>query len=209
MIRRLATLALLAGAICSGTVECAEQKTQEKAEPSCQLTRDDHSVYSALVADLGKPEDPEEAWQGKEMLVVNRTAKPTDLSDHWIHWGYRSNSKEAPAVDTLADFKAKAVSSCTVEARFGNPHSYRMIASAELDQTFAPNAGGWDNFYKKYPDAAGYWEFSRPGYNSLHNEAVLYVGHSCGGLCGTGHLYFLTKQNDQWRVKNRLMLWIS
>jgi hypothetical protein len=71
---------------------------------------------------------------------------------------------------------------------------------------------GWEGFYKKYPKSAGFWQFSRPGYNFTRDEALLYVGHSCGGLCGTGHLDLLSQQNEQngqWTVKNRMMLWIS
>jgi hypothetical protein len=66
-----------------------------------------------------------------------------------------------------------------------------------------------DEFNKKYPRAAGYWEFSRPGYNTTHNEAIVYLANHCGGLCGTGNLVFLRKENGQWKVVRGRMLWIS
>jgi hypothetical protein len=69
-----------------------------------------------------------------------------------------------------------------------------MISTEYLNKIFTKHGGSWDAFYKTYPKAAGFWNISRPGYNSTHDEAMLYVGHQCGGLCGTGHLYFLKKK---------------
>jgi hypothetical protein len=186
-----------------------QPQLNQKPEPRCELTQDDYSVYSALINALGKPEDPEEAWQNKEILITTVTATPTYVKSLWGSWGFRSSSKAAPASDTVADFEVKARSSCPMEPRFTGPQPYAMITPEELDKTFKKKARGWEEFYKKHPRAAGYWEFSRPGYNAARDEAVLYVGHSCGDLCGTGHFYFLSKQNDQWTVRNRLIIWIS
>jgi hypothetical protein len=69
-----------------------------------------------------------------------------------------------------------------------------MISTEYLNKIFTKHGGSWDAFYKTYPKAAGFWNISRPGYNSTHDEAMLYVGHQCGSLCGTGHLYFLKKK---------------
>lgn len=104
----------------------------------------------------------------------------------------------------------RAHSACAVKPEFGDPNSYKIIARDEVDNFFKKGVGrGWQEFYKKYPKSAGFWQFSRPGYSSTRDEALLYVGHSCGGLCGTGHLYLLSKQSGKWTVKNRVMLWIS
>jgi hypothetical protein len=83
-----------------------------------------------------------------------------------------------------------------------------MVTQKEIDDIFPSHPDGWDEFYRKYPKAGGLWSVSRPGYNSKHDEAELYVSHSCGLLCGTGHLYLLAKENGLWKVKNRVMLWI-
>jgi hypothetical protein len=81
--------------------------------------------------------------------------------------------------------------------------------SASLRNRCSPSPEYPQQFYKQYPEADLYWIFSRPGYNSSRTEALLDVTHWCGELCGTGHLYFLAKQNGKWKVQNRLMLWIS
>jgi hypothetical protein len=202
----IATL-LLAALVCHLSPQSTAQKTPQKAESHCELTPDDYAVYTALITGLGRPEDPEEARQGKKNVIVGLTAAPGDTKSHWGSWGFRSNSKAAPGHDTVIDFERKARSLCVVKSQFGDAESCKIITQEELDKVF--KGGHWEDFYKKYPQAGGVWTFSRPGYNSERNEAVLYVGHACGSLCGTGHLYFLVKRNDQWTVQNRLMLWIS
>src|SRR5258708_125572 len=187
--------------------QSASQTMPGKAKPSCQLTPEDYAVYTALIAGLGGPEDPEEAWKGNQVLIEDVTSAPRDTKSHWGAWGFRSKSKAAPSHDTVVDFERKARSSCVLQPQFGNATSYKLITRGELDKVF--KGGRWQDFYKKYPEAGGVWSFSRPGYNSARNEAVLSVGHGCGELCGTGHLYFLVKQNGEWKVQNRLMLWIS
>jgi hypothetical protein len=183
--------------------------TPKTPEVKCELSDLDYAVYGGLIQGLGHPEDPEEAWQGKEILLLDNTGGPMDVESRWNGWGFRSKSQAAPSKETIADFKAKSNSVCAVEPKFGDPKSYRIITREEIDKTFTKDGGGWERFYIKYPQSAGFWSFSRPGYNSSRDEAVLFVGHSCGDLCGTGHLYFLTKENGKWGVKNRLLLWIS
>jgi hypothetical protein len=174
----------------------------------CVLSDEDYKVFSAVVDGLGRPEDPEEAWKSKEILVSDLTAQPDPTESKWGPWGFRSNSNAAPAKETEGAFKLRAHDICKIEAKLQPANPYKLAEHDKVNKIF--KKGGWKEFYKQYPNAAGYWDFSHPGYNKAGTEAVLYVGHYCGGLCGTGHLFFLTKDDDgQWRVKNRLMLWIS
>ena len=157
---------------------------------------------------LDGPEDPEEAWKGKEFLIADMTATPFKKDTQPL-WGFRSKSKVAPSEETFSDYAAKAGSRCPIKPEFGDPNSYKIIASDDVKSLFEKGGGWWPEFYRRYPKSAGYWQFSRPGYNTARDEAVLYVSHSCGGLCGTGHLYLLSKQDGKWTVKNRVMLWIA
>lgn len=180
------------------------------ASTPCELNSEDYAVFGGLLAGIGGPEDPEEAWRGREFLIEDSTAMVEDAPWARAGSGFRSESKEAPAKETFADLKAKIHDRCPVVSGFGEPNQYKMVSSKEIEEFFTRGPGrGWEGFYKKYPNAAGFWQFSRPGYNMTHDEAVLYVSHSCGRLCGTGHLYLLRKENGQWVVKNRVMLWIS
>jgi hypothetical protein len=203
---RFATLLLIVFVHCLGAQNTSQQ-SPGKAKSPCQLTQGDYAVYAALAEALSLPEHPENASQRKENLIADTTAAPRDIRSHFGTWGYRSKSKAAPGKDTVAAFERKAQSSCLLHPEFGDRKSYKVITQGDVDKAFKD--GGWQGFYKEHPEAGGYWIFSRPGYNSERNKAVLSVSHWCGELCGTGYLYFLTKQNDQWKVQNRLMLWIS
>ena len=200
-------MVLLSALVLYGSNPHVPQKNPSRPASRCELSDDDYAVYAALINGLGKPEDPEEAWQGKQLLISDVTSGPRDTHSHFGTWGYRSNSKAAPRHGTVVDFEKKARNSCNLKSQFADGRPYKIIAREELDKIF--KEGSWEDFYKKYPEAGGVWAFSRPGYNSQRNEAVLYVSHACGMLCGTGHLFYLVRQNNQWKVQNRLMLWIS
>jgi hypothetical protein len=187
----------------------AQQNKNQQPIKKCELSEVDYAVYSALLGGLGGPEHPEESWKGKEILINSITSAPSDTKFGWGGWGFRSASKAAPSNETMTDFENKKGDLCTLESKFGDSTTYRIVSGEEIEEYFKKTGDGWKGFYQKYPNSAGYWGFSHPGYNVAGNEAVLYVSHSCGWLCGTGHLYFLVKQDDKWVVKNRLMLWIS
>jgi len=197
--------ALLIATFCS----VALAKDAESATNHCELTQEDYAVFAGLIKGLGRPEDPEEAWQGKEMLILDTTSTQQPEKEDKGLRSY-SNSEPSRSVEAFREYLKKGHDSCVVKAQFGDSQSYKIIAWKEIQDLFAKSDGkGWEEFYKKYPNSAGYWAFSRPGINPAHDTAWLYVFHACGGLCGTGHLYLLSKEDGQWTVKCRLMLWIS
>jgi hypothetical protein len=55
-----------------------QENTSPKSEQNCQLTETDYAVYAGLLSDLGGPEDPEESWSGKEIVLVDTTAGGTE-----------------------------------------------------------------------------------------------------------------------------------
>lgn len=67
----------------------------------------------------------------------------------------------------------------------------------------------WAGFHKKYPTATGLVFFSKVGFNDRHDQAFVYVGRTCGGLCGSGEYVLLSKVNGRWVVSNEQGLWVS
>src|ERR1700733_741776 len=53
-----------------------DSTTSESTRHSCELTQEDYAVFAALLNGLHGPEDPEEAGEGKEILIVDVTATP-------------------------------------------------------------------------------------------------------------------------------------
>jgi hypothetical protein len=210
MLMRTGLLATLIAITTFPVLPVAKTAAKEKTSPTnCTLSAEDYEVFSAVLSALGQPEDPEESWAGKDILLSDVTAQQEFKDKQWGGWGFHSKSKATPAKETQADAATKAEDHCQVEPKLQVPLSYQMISTEYLNKIFTKHGGSWDAFYKTYPKAAGFWNISRPGYNSTHDEAMLYVGHQCGSLCGTGHLYFLKKENGHWEVQSKQMLWIS
>ena len=165
----------------------------------------DH-VSTAALADLGGPLEPKGLWKGKQILLSNVTEQIVDR--RWNENNRQTLSTVTPLADTRTDFALRAKTACAIKRRFKALVPYKLI-SIKNGKKNSNQGEQWDNFDQKYPNAYGYLSFSRPGYNSSHSEALLYVEHACAGLCGSGHLYFLQKQKGHWRVVNKQLFWIS
>jgi hypothetical protein len=83
-----------------------------------------------------------------------------------------------------------------------------LIEKQEIEKIFK-GRGWWAESYKRYPDSVGLIVLSRVGFNAARNQAMVYIQHVCGGLCGTGHYVLLEKNADQWRVVKESMVWVS
>ena len=87
--------------------------------------------------------------------------------------------------------------------------NYRLVSAEEIKGYFDERGKGWEGFYKKYPKSSGLIFFSRVGFNAQHNEAFVYFGHSCGGLCGSGGYVSLKKLGAGWVIQKSEGVWVS
>jgi len=85
--------------------------------------------------------------------------------------------------------------------------NYLMVRNSDLPDSKFENF--WDRFYRKYPNSTGLMFFSKVGFNDRHDQAFLYMGRSCGGLCGVGEYVLLNKVNGEWVVSKEQELWVS
>lgn len=85
---------------------------------------------------------------------------------------------------------------------------YTLLSQQELANiTRQPN---WHEILaEKYPGSNGYFIFSHVGFNRTLDQAVIYVGQVAGPLMGSGSYYLLEKQNEEWKVKKEIGVWIS
>lgn len=89
-----------------------------------------------------------------------------------------------------------------------NVPSARLVPLSTITDIFA-DKGWWTEFYRRFPHSRGYLEFTKPTFSADGLDALVYVSHSCGGLCGTGWLVYLSRTNGAWRIVDKHMLWIS
>ena len=89
---------------------------------------------------------------------------------------------------------------------------YEFIFEKDLKAIFKEGVSGWKEFYEKYPNSGGVNEVSAVGFNADKTVAVVYVAHSCGGLCGGGGFEVLEKKAGKWQPlkwKASFCTWVS
>jgi hypothetical protein len=179
----------------------------------CDVTSEEYAVYSAVLSDLGKPEHKEVKWNEKnQFFLSDKTATSLEgfqTRPEIAKWSSRSGSTDKPSKATAESFNSKADGSCRLKRSLELNFHYVLLPGEEIREFFKNGATGWSKFYEKYGMASGYWELSRVGFNNENSEAVVYLGHHCGGRCGTGEFFLLRKEMGKWVAKNRVMVWIS
>jgi hypothetical protein len=65
------------------------------------------------------------------------------------------------------------------------------------------------DFQAKFPHSFGFYVVSHVGMNLTKTEALLYIEHYCGGLCGGGDYVLMRKVNGTWQVIDRHGTWVS
>src|SRR5215472_15176888 len=104
-----------------------------------------------------------------------------------------------PWAAALANSQQENASAKTLVRQFTLPVPYRLVAKETLDGFFN-TAGiyGWDAFHATYPDARGFLRVSAVGFDEGHEHAIVWVGHSCGGLCAESGFHFLQRTTTSW-----------
>jgi hypothetical protein len=85
-----------------------------------------------------------------------------------------------------------------LQRQFQIEKAYEMVSSDTIAVLF--QGGGWDDFYKRYPDSGGYITMSAVGFDQEKTRAVVYTGSSCGGLCGGWSFHLLEKLDGNWKT---------
>jgi hypothetical protein len=174
----------------------------EAALPSIE---DVHAIYTACLEERLKSGNED---VGGEYLVVQNTTivfckDPGSWSDVQSDDIRRASTgagiPEELVFDLLEGESPKPVP--------GLPNS-NPVTSAALSRIFS-GKGWWPDFYRLYPGSAGIVRFSEPVFSADGSRALVYVAHSCGGLCGTGWLVLLRRDGTSWRIEVQKMLWIS
>jgi len=152
---------------------------------------DAYAVYNAVI-----PSD----WlirvaHATELLIEGTTQVPTPMGQACFPSGPELIGPWAEALSMLKDQNA---TSQTLARQFTLPVGYRLEAKAQIMSLFQSGGGGWGVFRAQYPNAKGILSVSAVGFDKAHQVAIVYVGHSCGLLCGGGSYEFLWREPDHW-----------
>jgi hypothetical protein len=168
-------------------------------------TDEDYAIFAAALSDS----DARQRVGGVILLDHTATGFPPGLAAV-TQLGGKAQAffKEVPK-EAKDDFDARNKNRAKIEAGKIKAPFETLSISDDDAKKLVEGKGGWQAFHEKYPSMHDFKVISRPGINREHSRAVLYVGVSCGPLCGGGSLLFLSKETGEWKVINTVTIWLS
>jgi hypothetical protein len=178
---------------------CAGSKT-----PPTSAVADEYAVYEAVIESLYLTEDTE--------LIVIRDRTATDVSpneslDSEVEY-IREELGTAIELETLDDYRAKNRGSHRLDAVLSLDVPCVLLSEAELVEIFE-QGGGWNQFYKIYPNSQGMMTLSRVGFDAQIDQALVYIGNQADYKAGRGYFVLLTKKGGVWTIDDIVIAWIS
>jgi len=204
-----------AWALLSGQTIAVPQSESPAVHSLPPITREDiNAVYKKVIGELF-------VYEGVRMVVIQASSTGCPMYEdeqvrHELPYSepfltfVKSRILEAE-VETLNDYLQKNQNPTRLENLFDLGIKSVIVNEDDLRDAF-PKHGvdrGWTRFYRKYPKSSGIMFFSNIGFNSSNDQAFLYAGRQCGGLCGSGKYVFLRKENGEWIIDHKLELWVS
>lgn len=116
--------------------------------------------------------------------------------------------EKIPGVDieTIQDFRERNQKRNYLRRKFKKLYKeYKLISEEELETIFSVGVYGWNEFNKKHPGSYGYFSFSRVGFNSEKDQALVCVSHTRGTLRGFGDIYLLSFDGGVWLIEQYVM----
>ena len=105
-----------------------------------------------------------------------------------------SQARVGPAISNYVKLNEKT---WLLQPRLSFETPYQFLEAGKIEAL--TKQGRWDEYYRQYPDSGGVIEVSAVGFNPDKTIAVVYMGHSCGMLCGGGTFHVLEKIDGKWR----------
>jgi len=89
---------------------------------------------------------------------------------------------------------------------------YRLTPLRQIRAALEPSVlggGGWQEFHKVFPGAAGTAYLSLPGYSSNGELAIVQVSRGCDYFCGSGFNLVFRKVDGKWTFDKSVPAWVS
>jgi hypothetical protein len=99
--------------------------------------------------------------------------------------------------EMFADYRTRNQQPATLTRSFNIKIEYVLVGSPESFRAL----------YERQNGRLDSVNLSRVGFNNAHTEALVYLGHSCGGECGEGFALFLLKEGGVWKVNKKDVLY--
>lgn len=190
---------------CSGASSVNNMTVKHDAEPEkSALESTEYAVYSALINEM-YPAQPDEV-----IAIEDQTSATANIGGG-LSGTLRYVSEHMPErieQEVLQDFQTKNSQPQPLKNLFKLKTESVLVSAQEMRELFKKGYG-WDVFFKKYPASKSLITLSAPGLNHGMDQALVYVGSQSGGKSGAGYYVLLTKENNVWRIKHKVEVWIS
>jgi hypothetical protein len=166
-----------------------------------EVSPSEYAVYSALI----KSQYGDHA---RLFVIGDHTISRSAEADR--HLRFVSKRLRLPKL-LVSNYLARNVSPQPLEKRFEFGVPYVLFSGREGEEIFRGQEldEQWRAFYAKYPGSPGVINLSGVGFSRNGNLALVYMGKSCGPLCGEGTFYLLARRNGAWVVENQVPWWVS
>lgn len=182
-------------------VAAVAQVAPKANQNSDSCTDEDYAIYSLALNDLLFAEKP------SNLVLIDQTSTgvPPGMAAMTQFGGKAQPLLKKFSPNAQAIFESRNKSHAVIDA---NQIKTAFPILMSVDDAKRSVAGGWKEFHKKYPHS-GINLVSLPAYNEEHSRALLYLGTSCGMLCGNGVLMLLEKDGENWKVAEKVVVWVS
>jgi hypothetical protein len=128
------------------------------------------------------------------LIVEQRTSQQPDVSSACLT--QEGSDKFAEAI---ADLSRVQRTSWLLQPRFHTAKPVQLVNSETIQSLFGEGEGGWNNFFKRYPNAGGYISLGPVGFNHDKTLAIVHVATSCRGSRDKHRFHLLQKGQGFWR----------
>ena len=145
---------------------------------------DDYEIYSLVL---------KEDFDSSSILIVLRDSTVTTIrSADSAQAAYLRNNLPGLLDETIAHFSSANENPAKLDYIRG---PYHLVLSRDyVDSSAGP---------------AVQVGMSRVGYDKFGTQAIVEIGELFAPLAGSGSLFFLVRENGEWKIKGRVMTWIS
>jgi len=183
------------------------KQLQGSLSEQCNLTADELEVYSETIREVLLKDHDDTA----RVILRERTSDgyPPGMASMKAAEGDEKDLLQSISTQTRDDFDTQNKIPCTLGPQIQPVGKIQLLTSREERANYLGRSGSWNAFYKKYPGATGFTILSKIGFNSTHDQALVYLGNSCGLLCGNGYLVVLDKHKGKWKVVKQGRIWVA
>jgi hypothetical protein len=147
-----------------------------------------YAVYSALLPDTAMRQ------MRRSMIVIQ--AEATTAPQCWPS----GPPIETEWKSTVESLRAENAHARTILSGFTLSVPYVVLPKADIMAFFTgPGFDGWNHFYERYPDSAGFLALSAVGFDADRTKAVVYIAHSTNYLGGEYSYHLLRKVGGNWQ----------